>query len=345
MVYCNVVLYCFAAVYRSLYLFQFEALFMNAACKSHFLIDDVIWVFHKLTAERPVSLFDNPFLAVLKTAYEKYGVKTQLNLFYRTNKENYPHGFCLAQMTDAYKEEWKAASEWLKLGVHADSEFPDYPHPNVSYAEMKRLFEQIRSEIIRFAGEESFTYGMCPHWNAMSKEGVRALYDCGVRVLDVSAGTAIDYAPGFLSDEHEARLLENRSPDTRMYKRGGRWASIDCSICSYNHFTTEQLEATVSTLNGILDTDTGMLFKKFHLPTFTLNTLPLEDIEDVFMPYVGKEYIGACIHEQYFYDHYAMYQPYYAEKIYKMGEILSRAGYEFIFAQQFTEMQKGEVCP
>ncbi len=312
---------------------------MAVSPKSHFLIDDVIWTLHEITRRRPLSLFDDPYMAMLKTAYERYGVKTQLNLFYRTNRENYAHDFSLSEMTDAYKEEFRAASDWLKFGIHAESEFPDYPHPNVSYAEMKQLFDDTYREVVRFAGEESFTYGMCPHWNAMSKEGVRALYDCGVRVMDVSAGKAIDYAPGFLSAAHEARLLENRSPDTRMYERGGKLASINCSVCSYNHFSPEQLEKTISTMDAILDEDTGMLFKKFHLPLFTLNALSLAEIDDVFSPYIGKEYIGVCIHEQYFYNHYFNYQPDYAEKIFKMGEILSGAGYSFVFAEAFAKQE------
>ncbi|MBQ8746756.1 MAG: hypothetical protein IJZ08_02685 [Clostridia bacterium] len=308
---------------------------MNTSLKAHFLIDDVIWTLHEITRRRPASLFDDPYMAMLKTAYEQYGIKTQLNLFYRTNRENYTCDFSLSEMTDAYKNEFCSAADWLKFGVHADSEFPDYPHPNVSYDEMKQLFDTIRREVVRFAGEDSFTYGMCPHWNAMSKDGVRALYDCGVRVMDVSAGAAIDYDPGFLSDEHEARLLQNRTPDARMYNRGGPLTAINCSVCSYNHFSPEQLERTIFTHDCIPDEETGMLFKKFHLPLFTLNALSLAEIEDVCTAHVGKDYLGVCIHEQYFYSHYFNFQPDYAKKIFKMGEIFSRAGYEFVFPDSF----------
>ena len=53
--------------------------------KASLYIDDVIWLFRDLTRQRPASLFDNPFIQIFKTAYEKYGVKTQFNLFYRTD--------------------------------------------------------------------------------------------------------------------------------------------------------------------------------------------------------------------------------------------------------------------
>ena len=53
--------------------------------KSYFYIDDTIWVLRDLTRTRPASLFDMPLIKVLKEAHDKYGLKTQLNLFYRTD--------------------------------------------------------------------------------------------------------------------------------------------------------------------------------------------------------------------------------------------------------------------
>ena len=53
--------------------------------KVQFFIDDVLWVFRDLTREKPDSLFDNPYMAILKRAHDKHGVKVQLNAFYRTS--------------------------------------------------------------------------------------------------------------------------------------------------------------------------------------------------------------------------------------------------------------------
>ena len=53
--------------------------------KAYFFIDDTIWVFRDLTRKRPASLFDNPFMKMLKGAHDKYGMKVQLNVFYRTD--------------------------------------------------------------------------------------------------------------------------------------------------------------------------------------------------------------------------------------------------------------------
>jgi len=57
--------------------------------KTYFYIDDVIWLFRDLTRQRPSSIFDHPFLAGLKSAHDKYGLKVQLNCFYRTDYFGY----------------------------------------------------------------------------------------------------------------------------------------------------------------------------------------------------------------------------------------------------------------
>ena len=49
---------------------------------STFVIDDVIWVFRDLTRQKPASLFDNPFLNMLREAHDTYGLKVQLNIFF-----------------------------------------------------------------------------------------------------------------------------------------------------------------------------------------------------------------------------------------------------------------------
>ena len=101
--------------------------------KAFFFIDDTIWVFRDLTRKQPASLFDNPFLKMLKKAHDEYGLKTQLNVFFKTDVFYGDDEFNLSEMTDAYKSEWEACADWLKLAFHARQEFPDYPYVNASY--------------------------------------------------------------------------------------------------------------------------------------------------------------------------------------------------------------------
>ena len=51
--------------------------------RAAFYIDDVIWLFRELAATAPKSCWDHRFLGHLKEAHEKYGLKVQLNVFFR----------------------------------------------------------------------------------------------------------------------------------------------------------------------------------------------------------------------------------------------------------------------
>ena len=161
--------------------------------KAFFYIDDTIWALRDLTRTKPKSLFDTPLFKVLKTAHDKYGLKVQLNLFWRTDYFYGNDEFCLADVTDAYKAEFEEASDWLKMAFHAKEEFPDYPHVNSKYKDVFDLFKMTEKEVFRFAGEKSFTYASCLHWLPVSKEGVKALYDCGVRLMDATYGELSEY--------------------------------------------------------------------------------------------------------------------------------------------------------
>lgn len=305
--------------------------------KAYFYIDDTIWVLRDLTKTMPASLFDVPLLKVLKTAHDKYGVKTQLNLFYRTDSFYGYDEFSLKDVTDAYKKEWEEASDWLKLAFHAKEEFPDYPHVNARYDDVYRLFKDIEREVFRFAGEKSFTYGVCPHWLPVSEEGVRALYDCNVRIMDCTYGDVTEYDgnPASLPYGHAARLLNNRQSETKVFTRRTRDVAIEKSVCAYNHISVEDKGETWHGFGMITDEKTGMNFKIFG--STCINLLKYDELDDAFAKITNNEYIGICDHEEYFYEEYFAYQSDYDEKIYKMGEILKDKGYEWFFIEELVK--------
>lgn len=43
--------------------------------KAYFFIDDTIWAFRDIARQKPASIFDQPFLALMKEAHDKYGMK------------------------------------------------------------------------------------------------------------------------------------------------------------------------------------------------------------------------------------------------------------------------------
>ena len=100
----------------------------NAALKgkfASFFIDDAIWFLRDLARTRPASLFDVPFLKQLKESHDRFGLKLQINLFYRTDFFYGMDEFSLKEVPDTYKAEFQANKDWLKLGFHSLQEFPD----------------------------------------------------------------------------------------------------------------------------------------------------------------------------------------------------------------------------
>lgn len=306
--------------------------------KTYFYIDDVIWLFRDLTRQAPKSIFDNAFMKMLKNAHDKYGLKVQLNVFYRTDFYYGNDEFTLADMTDAYKAEWEANSDWIRFGFHSKQEFPDYPYVNAKYEDVKENFYDTKNEILRFASEKNWGRAVVPHWRPISKEGIRALVDCGIKVTSATIGEKGEYNgdPNSLPYGHAGRLLQNRTPDTGTFTRNTKDLSILNSICSYNHLTDEQIGDTLTTHKFYKDEETGIRFKNF-LSGPLHNASKKEDLREEMQSYIGNDYIGWASHEQYFYPDYYAYQPDYEEKIIIGCEVLKENGYEFIFIEDLIE--------
>ena len=317
------------------------------AKKIYFYIDDHIWTLRKLAKNKPASIFDEPYFAMLKEAHDKYGMKVQLNLFYQT-EESYRDGvfdfgdddsmFTLADMPDTYKAEWEENSDWLKLAWHSKREYPDFLHINITYDAMKESYMSVKNEIIRFAGEKSFTEGITAHWMPVSKAGVKALYDCGVRILNCSSGDAYDYDPETTVIHHESWrkvFLENRQPETRFYDTlvGGIYPQT--MLCAYNHIPTDIKNKQKGTLEFVKDEETGMIFKTFSTG-ICLNLVPVENLQERYEQQLQYDYVCVGTHEQYFNKEYVNYQPETPEKILSMAKFFHEHGYEFFFIDEIV---------
>ena len=259
---------------------------------AYFFIDDVIWPFRDLTRKKPASIFDQTLLKMLKEAHDKYGLKVVLNAFYRTDFFYGEEEFTLADMTDAYKAEWEANSDWLKISFHAKQEFPDYPYVNINYEDMKRDVTMFNNEVIRFAGEKTLSCTYNPHWSPVSKEGVKALADCGFKITCVTSGETTEYNgdPNSLPYGHAMRLMHNRKPETRIFSRGSRDVAINNSLCAFNHISTEEYERLLGTPNFIYNEEAKIYFKHFCNGA-CLNLSPLDEIESDMAPAMGSEYV------------------------------------------------------
>lgn len=300
-----------------------------------YFCDDAIWFLRDITRRRMKSVFDHPFLSVVKECHEKYGLKAQFNLFYRTDFFYGMDEFTLADVSDAHRSEWQENKDWLKLGFHSLQEFPDYPWVNIDYADVKKLFGMIKGEIDRFAGEGVFTSALVPHWCPMSKDGCRALRDGGIKLMECTYGRRYRYDGNRsrLPYGHAQRIEQNRKSEVGFYWRDSRNVETSSSICSYNHIATALHDKTVNSYAYVKDHDTGMCFKNMFGDAPVLNKVDVPKLEAGIRASLGREYLIFSNHEQYFFRDYLAYQPNYAEKIRTMSKMMHENGYRFLLME------------
>jgi hypothetical protein len=238
------------------------------------------------------SVFDNPYLGFLKEVHDTYGTKIHLNIYYQTD------GFNLSQMTDKFRNEWKANSGWLRLSFHALQNKPDNPYLNSGYDEVKRDCKMVEAEILRFAGEEQFDRVTTLHWGAATVEGTRALRDCGYTGLAGYFNVGARESPvSYYLDIDQRRHLNERFI-WRDNKEGIIFSRIAIVI------NNSKLDKIIPYLNS--------LKSGTHKPG----------------------YIDLMIHEQYFHPDYVEYQPDYRQKVMTAVKWASDNGYKPAFLSE-----------
>ncbi len=141
-----------------------------------FTVDDNIRFLKELTEGKQGSVFDHPYLAVYRRLHEKHGLKVQLNLFYECE------GFTLADMTDAYREEFERNADWLKMSFHSRLENV-HPYREAPYAEVYADCDAVQKEIVRFASPAVLAKTTTLHFCTATAEGLRAMRDLGTEGL------------------------------------------------------------------------------------------------------------------------------------------------------------------
>ena len=265
-------------------------------------LDDNILFLADLTKNQDVytSLFDNPYLNIYKKAHDLYGAKVHINLYYEHKDEQldreafsdeHPY-FNLTMMTDKYKEEWKANSDWLKLSFHARSNFPDAPYKHTTMERIDRDIALVHKEILRFAGPDSLPPVTTLHWGAANHAGTKVLRNRGYKglngyfTLDAKGETLVSY--------HYPKDLV-KHVDTRDF-----WVdNVENIVCS-------KVDAV-------------------------LNCYKLEEIvplmEEIYSDPHKAGFVELLIHEQYFYPDYCNYIPEYEEIVLTAAKWLAEHGY------------------
>ncbi len=203
-----------------------------------FTVDDNIRCLKELTgSEAYGSIFEHPYLGMYKRLHEKYGLKIQLNLFYEMD------GFCLSDMTDKYRSEWHANSDWLKLSFHSRLENVK-PYEFSGYDEVYGDCQRVHSEIARFASPSALGKTTTVHYCRTTSAGISALKDCGVKGLLGLYGNADAPRTSYMSTEAECEAV--RRGDV-VHSDGVAYAGIDVILNSHS------IENILKRLEGLVD--------------------------------------------------------------------------------------------
>lgn len=160
----------------------------DASMKYRLSLDDNIWFFQDIAKNNYKSVFENPYLRLMKDMNCKYGTKVHANIYYCTPRDG---GFTLNQFPDRYKGEFEEASEWLRLSFHAFKDLPNEPYLTAGHKQAFEECEMVTNEIKRFAGEKALSDYTTIHWCRGTKEACKAFRENGYKYLQ--GGTPENY--------------------------------------------------------------------------------------------------------------------------------------------------------
>jgi len=278
--------------------------FPNAHMKYRFSLDDNIWFLQNLAKNQNVykSMFEDPYLTLLKTMHDKYGTKFHVNIYYECPEFG---GFNLTQMPDKYKDEWKANCDWLRLSCHANANLPDHPYIQSTYNKAYFEFNRVNEQILRFAGEEAFASKVTTiHWGDATEDTVLAMRDLGIKAMVGSYkwGTPTNTDIAYHLNADQCRIADqygmyyDKKTDMIFFRYGGgslQHSKLDTVHASYTAFANER---------------------------------PLYRFREM------------CVHEQYFYPHYKAYMPDYYERFETGIRWAVENGYEPCFATEAFDL-------
>lgn len=202
-----------------------------------FTVDDNIRFLKEITEKNYQSIFEHPYLAMYRRLHEEFGLKVQLNLFYRME------GFDLSQMRSAYSSEWEQNSDWLKMSFHSDFENVK-PYQSSGYEEVYQDCGRVNAQIIRFASPAALAKTTTIHYCLITKEGLQALSDQKIEGLLGLFGDQENPRTSYGIEEREAERIR----EGEIQKIGEiSFSAIDIVL---NRFSKESILEQLENLLG-----------------------------------------------------------------------------------------------
>lgn len=255
-----------------------------------FSVDDNSFFLRDIARKDYKSLFDSFYLKGFRDLHSKYGTRFVLNIYYETED-----GFDLPQFPDRYKSEWRDNSDWLKLAFHAYANKPDRPYQYASPSQLIADFRKVDEQIIRFAGEETYSPPTVIHWGMVQPEALKPLFENGVRALS-----------GYFR------------------RLGGDW--------DVNYSLDDARSEYLARHDALVDFDSGIVFSKVDI---VCNNTPIERIVPTLEPLTKDpnqaEIMDIFTHEQFFWPFYSHYLPDHFQRLDTALRYVTEQGYKPVF--------------
>jgi hypothetical protein len=255
-----------------------------------FSIDDNSFFLRDIARNNYASLFDCFYLKNLRELHSKYGTRFVLNIYYTTED-----GFELPRFPARYKSEWQDSSDWLKLAFHAYANKPDRPYQYASASQLIADLDKVAEQIIRFAGEQTYSPPTVIHWGMVQPTALKPLYERGVRVLS-----------GYFRQQN------------------GIW--------DVNYLLDDVRSEYLSRHDALMDFGSGIVFSRVDI---VCNNTPIERIVPTLEPLTKDpnqaEIMDIFTHEQYFWPFYSNYIPDHFNRLDAAIRWLTENGYKPVF--------------
>ena len=265
----------------------------NSRPRYRFAVDDNSFFLRDIWRAKYPSLFGCFYLDMLRKLHKKYGTKFVLNIFYTTADE-----FDLTKFPDRYRSEWRDNADWLKLAFHAHANEPANPYLDAPPEQLIADFDKVREQILRFAGEETYSPTTIVHWGMVRPSAWKPLAERGAKTLS-----------GYFE------------------KRGEQWL--------VNYRMDPVRSEYLSRHDALKDFDSGILFSNIDM---VCNTVPLDRIvprlEEIAQSPDEAEILDLMTHEQYFWPFYSAYLPDHPQRIETAIRWATDRGYEPVFLHE-----------
>ena len=253
-----------------------------------FSIDDNSFFLRDITQKRYKSLFDCFYLDILRKLNKKYGAKFVLNIYYTTGDD-----WKLTEFPDRYKGEWRDNADWLALAFHAYANMPNRPYQDAPPEKLIADLDLVSEQIVRFAGEETYSPPTVIHWGMTRHTAFKPLYERGVRVLS-----------GYFNRNAQGKFDVNY-----------RWDDARSEYLSKH--------------DAWKDFDSGIVFAKIDI---ICNNTPVEKTVPKLAPLTKDpntaEIMDLFTHEQYFWPFYQRYVPDHAQRLDTAIRYCTEQGYK-----------------